>query len=176
MHIKFISDKKILLNPHGATFYLGKYDPGPIFWHFLAKILALFEKAAGRGRCIVAGHTPNSRGINSYIERASHNNIGRLGVSKNFWRKKGIFFGPRFFSLFHPKFSCGRTRIFFQKKSENLAGKTACFFSVWSTLMPVSFRIVLWVAHEIFQKSVKSKILRNNFWSPRKKKSNLLNY
>ena len=67
---------------------------------FLAKLLALFEKAAGRGRCIVAGHTLNSRGINIYIQRASHNNIGRLGVSKNFWHKKGIFWDLVFLHLF----------------------------------------------------------------------------
>ena len=138
--------------------------------HFLAKFLAFFEKAAGRDRCIVAGHTPNSRGINIYIERASHNNIGRLGVSKNFWRKKGIFVWTSFFFTFSSEIFLWTNPHFFSKnKSENLAGKTACFFSVWSTLMPVSFRIVLWVAHEIFQKSVKSKMLKNHFWSPRKK-------
>ena len=89
-----------MLNPHGATFCLRKYAPGPIFVHFLAKLLALFKKAAGRGKCIVAGHTPNSRGINIYIERASHNNIGRRGAPKIFWRKKYIFFWTSFFLVF----------------------------------------------------------------------------
>ena len=107
------------MNPHGATFCLGKYAPGPIFWHFLAKFLALFEKAAGRGRCIVAGHTPNSRGINIYIERASHNNIGRLGVSKNFWRKKGIFFWTSFFFTFSSEIFLWTNPHFFPKKKWN---------------------------------------------------------
>ena len=84
--------------------------------------LALFEKATGRRESVVAGYTPNSRGINSYIKRVSHNNIGRLGLFITFWRKKYFFFGPRFFSFFHPKFSCGRTRIFFKNKSKILAG------------------------------------------------------
>ena len=103
------------MNPHGATFCLGKYAPGPIFGHFLAKFLALFEKAAGRGRCIVAGHTPNSRGINIYIERASHNNIGCLGVSKNFWRKKGIFFWTSFFFTFSSEIFLWTNPHFFSK-------------------------------------------------------------
>ena len=156
MHIKFVSEKKNFVAPFGDNILPRKVCPKSDF-------LALFEKAAGRGESIVAGHTPNSRGINSYIKRTSHNNIGCLGVSKKFWRKKGIFFGPRFFSLFHPKFSCGRTRIFFQKKKWKFAWKNSMLFSVWSTLMPVSFRIVLWVAHESFQKSVKSKMLKSDF-------------
>ena len=173
MHIKFFSDKKKFCWTHTEQhFALGSMPQD----QFFRKFLSLFEKAVGRGKCIVAGHTPNSLGINIYIERASHNNIGCLGVSKNFWRKKDIFFGPRFFSLFHPKFSCGRTRIFFQKKKWKFDWKNSMFFSVWSTLMPASFRIVLWVAHISFQKSVKSKMLRYNFWSPRKNLSNLINY
>ena len=103
----FISDKNKFVGPTRSNILPWEVCPRTDF-------LALFEKAAGM--CIVAGHTPNFRGINIYIERASQNNIGRLRVSKNFWRKKSIFFGPRFFSLFHPKFSCGRTCIFFQNK------------------------------------------------------------
>ena len=95
MHIKFISDKKKFCWTHTEQhFALGSM---PQDRHFLAKFLALFEKAAGRSETVVAGYTPNSRGINSYIKRVSQNNIGRLGVFRNFWRKKGIFFGPRFF-------------------------------------------------------------------------------
>ena len=125
MHIKFISDKSFFCWTHTEQHLLWEVCPRT---DFLAKFLAFFEKAAGRGRCIVAGHTPNSRSVNIYIERASHNNIGCLGVSKNFCRKKGIFFGPRFFSLFQPKFSCGRTRIFFKKKMKIWLEKQHVFF------------------------------------------------
>ena len=166
MHIEFVSKKKIFVALSGSNILPPKVCPRG---DFFGKIFGTFWKS-GRPWQVYSGRTyPNPRGINIYIERASHNNIGRLGVSKNFWRKKGIFFGPRFFSLFHPKFSCGRTSIFFQKQKWKFGWKNSMFFSVWSTLMPVSFTIVLWVAHESFQKSVKSKMLRNNFWSPRKK-------
>ena len=121
--------KKIFfVAPFGDNILPRKVCPKSDFW---AKCLTLFEKAAGRSESVVAGHTPKSRGINSYIKRVSHSNIGRLGVSKNFWRKKYIFFGPRFFSLFHPKFSCGRTRIFIKKKNEILSGFTTGFFLIW---------------------------------------------
>ena len=128
MHIKFISDKKNFVEPTRRKILPWEVCPRT---DFLAKFLALFEKAAGRGRCIVAGHTPNSRGINIYIEKASHNNIGRLGASKNFWRKKGIFFWTSFFFTFSSEiFLWTNPHFFSKKKSKNLAGKTACFFSV----------------------------------------------
>ena len=109
MHIKFISDKKKFVGPTRSNILHQEVYPRTDF-------LALFEKAAGRGRCIVAGHTSNSRGINIYIERASHNNIGRLGVSKNFWRKKGIFFWTSFFFIFSSKIFLWTNPHFFSKK------------------------------------------------------------
>ena len=127
MHIKFISDKKNFVGLTRSNILPWEVCPRTDFWAFLA----LFEKAAGRGRCIVAGHTPNSRGINIYIERASHNNIGRLGVSKNFWRKNGIFFWISFFFTFSSEiFLWTNPHFFSKKKGENLDGKTAYFFSV----------------------------------------------
>ena len=169
MHIKFVS-KKNLLHPHGTTFCLRKCAPGAIFWHFLAKFWALFEKTAGRSTCIVAGHTPHSRGINFYIERVSHNNIGRRGVPKTFWRKKQIFFWTSFFLIFSSEiFLWTNPHFLSKKKTEILAGKTACFFFVWSTMMPASFRTVFSVGYDSFWKSVKLEMLQNNFWSPRKK-------
>ena len=115
-HIIFISDKKHFVEPTRSNILPGKYAPGPIFLAFFGKILALFEKAAGRGSCIVAGYTPNSRGINIYIERAPHNNIGRLGGSKNFWCKKGIFFWTSFFFTFSSEIFLWTNPHFFSKK------------------------------------------------------------
>ena len=133
MHIKFVFEKnKFCCTLRGQHFTSESVPQERFFGHFLAKFLTLFEKAAGRSESVVAGHTPNSRGINNYIERVSHNNIGRLGLSIIFWRKKGNFFLDLiFFSFFHPKFSCGRTRIFFKKKSKILAGFTTEFFFIW---------------------------------------------
>ena len=79
MHIEFVFKKNFVL-PSGSNNLPPKVCPRGDFLAFLAKFLALFEKAAGRRESVVAGYTPNSRGINSYIERVSHNNIGRLGL------------------------------------------------------------------------------------------------
>ena len=84
---------------------------------FLAKFLALFAKAAGRSETVVAGYTPNSQGINSYIKRVYHNNIGRLGLPITFWRKKQIFFGPPFFfHFFIQNFPVDEPAFFSKKK------------------------------------------------------------
>ena len=105
-----------MLHPSGTTFHLGKCAPRAIFGHFLGKFLTLFEKAAGHSESVVAEHTPNSRGINDYIKRVSHSNIGRLGVSKNFWRKKGIFFWNSFFFTFSSKIFLWTNPHFFPQK------------------------------------------------------------
>ena len=152
-----------MLHQHGTTFFLRKCTPEAIFWHFLTKFWALFEKVAGHTMKWVAGHTPNSPDIFFNIERVSHNNIGCQGGVKKFYCQYSDFFLPSVFWLF---FSCGRTRIFFH---EILAGKTACFFPFCFCLMPASFRVVFSIAYNSFKKSVKSEMLQNNFWSPRKK-------
>ena len=113
MHIKFISYKKKFVGPTRSNILLWEVCSRT---DFLAKFLALFEKAAGRGRCIVTGHTPKSRGINIYIKTASHNNIERLGVSKNFWRKKGICFWTSFFFTFSSEIFLWTNPHFFSKK------------------------------------------------------------
>ena len=90
------------MHPSRTTFCHGKCAPNAIFKHFLAKCLTFFEKAAGRSKSVVAGHTPISRGINSYIERVSHNNIGCREASKRFNVNSRNFFDPDFFTNFIP--------------------------------------------------------------------------
>ena len=81
MHIKCISDKKKFVGLTRSNILPWEVCPRT---DFLAKFLALFEKAAGRGKCIVDGHTPNSRGINIYIKRVYQLNFcasfGRVGA------------------------------------------------------------------------------------------------
>jgi len=122
---------EILLHPSGTTFFFKKCAPRAIFWYFLAKFLTLFEKAAGRGESVVAGHTPNSLGINIYIKRVSHNSIGRLGASKNFWHKKCIFLDLVFFHFFIQNFPADEPAFFSKKINKILAGFTTGFFLIW---------------------------------------------
>ena len=66
---------------------------------FFGKIFGTFWKN-GRPRQVYSGRIyPNSRNISIYIERASHNNIGRRGAPKISWRKNYIFFWTSFFLI-----------------------------------------------------------------------------
>ena len=89
MHIKFISDKKNFVEPTRSNILPWEVCPRTDFLAFFGKMFGTFWKSGRPWQVyqIVAGHTPNSRGINIYIERVSHNNIGRLGVSKNFQKR-----------------------------------------------------------------------------------------
>ena len=152
---------KNLLHPSGTTFCIGKCAPRAIFWHFLVKFLK-------KRPAVVIVWWPDilqTLGISIFISKEHPKIISDVGESpKTSSAKRAFFFLDLvFFHFFIRNFPVDEPAFFFKNKSENLAGKTACFFSVWSTLMPVSFRIVLWVAHESFQKSVKSKMLKINF-------------
>ena len=96
-HIKTFCIIYFFVAPFGDNILPRKVCPKS---DFLAKILALFEKAAGRGESIVAGHTPNSRGINSYIKRVSHNNIGHGGALPRFLEQNSTKFWTPLFCIF----------------------------------------------------------------------------
>ena len=83
-----------VLHQHGTTFFLRKCTPGAIFWHFLTKFWALFEK--------VAGHTPNSPDIFLISKEYPTTILDVREASKSFNVNIPIFFYPRFSGYFFP--------------------------------------------------------------------------
>ena len=131
MHIKCISDKKKICWSHTEQhFSLGSMLQDRFlgifwqnFWHFLKK------------RPAVAGvqwpDIPQTLGASKFISKEHPTIILDVQESpKTSGAKRAFFLDLVFFHFFIRNFPVDEPAFFFKKKSENLAGKTACFFSV----------------------------------------------